>query len=223
MLPFTTEEFLGVFAAYNEAIWPAQIAAYALGLIALAAVAQRGALTDRIVLAILALFWIVNGAAYHWWQFTAVTPAAWLFGAAFLLQAALFLLLAGSGRPLGFRFGSGPRRLIGVAFIAYAATIYPLLGVAFGHAWPHAPNFGVAPCPTTIFTFGLLLLADRERVPPGLLVVPLLWALVGGSAALLLAVPQDYGLIVAGLVGGALLLAGRGTTARPTGQPTPVR
>jgi hypothetical protein len=223
MLPFTIEEFLGVFAAYNEAIWPAQIAAYALALFALAAVAQRGELTDRVVLAVLALFWIVNGAGYHWWQFTAVTPAAWLFGAAFLLQGALFLLLAGSGRPLHFRFGSGPRQLIGVAFIAYAVSVYPLIGPAFGHVWPEVPSFGVAPCPTTIFTFGMLLLAERKQVPPWLVAVPLLWAMIGGSAAVRLGVVEDYGLIVAGAVGGALLLAGRGTTARLAGQPTPVR
>lgn len=33
-----------------------------------------------------------------------------------------------------------------------------------------------------------------------LLAVPLLWTVVGGSAAVMLSVPQDYGLIVAGLL-----------------------
>ncbi len=37
MLPFTLEQFLNVFATYNKAIWPAQIAAYVLGTIAVAA------------------------------------------------------------------------------------------------------------------------------------------------------------------------------------------
>ena len=37
MLPFTLEQFLNVFATYNKAIWPAQIAAYVLGAIAVAA------------------------------------------------------------------------------------------------------------------------------------------------------------------------------------------
>ena len=59
--------------------------------------------------------------------------------------------------------------------------------------------FGVAPCPTVIFTLALLLLSNaRWR----LVFIPLLWSAVGGSAAVLLAVPQDYGLILAG----ALLL-----------------
>jgi hypothetical protein len=35
--PFTIEQFMSVFVAYNEAIWPAQLAAYAFGLMAVAA------------------------------------------------------------------------------------------------------------------------------------------------------------------------------------------
>jgi hypothetical protein len=46
--------------------------------------------------------------------------------------------------------------------------------------------FGVTPCPVTIFTFGLLL--------------------VGGSAAVLLQVPQDWLLLVSGCVALPLIL-----------------
>lgn len=33
MLPFTREQFLAVFVAYNEAVWPTQVLAYSLGLL----------------------------------------------------------------------------------------------------------------------------------------------------------------------------------------------
>ena len=36
MLPFTPEQFLGVFVNYNDVIWPIQIAAYVLGAISIA-------------------------------------------------------------------------------------------------------------------------------------------------------------------------------------------
>ena len=36
MLPFTREQFLVVFVAYNEALWPAQMLAYVLWLPSLA-------------------------------------------------------------------------------------------------------------------------------------------------------------------------------------------
>jgi hypothetical protein len=58
------------------------------------------------------------------------------------------------------------------------------------------PAFGVAPCPTTIFTIGFLLMGSW-RVVRWLLFLPGLWAAVGGSAAILLGVPQDFGLLAA--------------------------
>jgi hypothetical protein len=67
------------------------------------------------------------------------------------------------------------------------------------------PMFGVTPCPVTIFSFGMLLLT-RQPVPRWLLVIPFLWSLVGGSAAILLRVPQDWALLVAGAVSLALLV-----------------
>ncbi|CAG1019128.1 hypothetical protein BURC_03984 [Burkholderiaceae bacterium] len=36
MLPFTREEFVGVFIEYNLAVWPVQILAYVLGIAMLA-------------------------------------------------------------------------------------------------------------------------------------------------------------------------------------------
>jgi hypothetical protein len=65
--------------------------------------------------------------------------------------------------------------------------------------------FGVAPCPTAIFTFGLLLWVV-DSVPAYLLIIPLLWSFLGMSAAINLQVPQDYGLVVAGVLGTALIL-----------------
>jgi hypothetical protein len=59
--------------------------------------------------------------------------------------------------------------------------------------------FGVAPCPVTIFTFGMLLMTTR-RFSYWLLVIPFIWSLIGGSAAILLDVRQDWLLLVSGLI-----------------------
>ncbi|WP_230532404.1 DUF6064 family protein [Microvirga roseola] len=100
---------------------------------------------------------------------------------------------------------SGVRGAAGLALIVYAEVLYPLLGVWFGHAHPNLPMFGVIPCPVTIFTFGCLLLTTKPG-PWWMLVIPVLWSLVGGSAAFLLGVPQDWALLVSGLAT-VLLLA----------------
>lgn len=88
--------------------------------------------------------------------------------------------------------------MLGWAFIGYATLVYPLLGWWAGHSYPQMPMFGVTPCPVTIFTFGLLLLA-QPTVPRWVLVVPFAWSLMGGSAAFLLQVPQDWFLLLSGL------------------------
>lgn len=56
----------------------------------------------------------------------------------------------------------------------------------------------------TIFTFGLFLLTT-EPIPRRLLVIPVVWSVIGGSAAFLLAIPQDWPLFVSGVAVLALL------------------
>ena len=75
--------------------------------------------------------------------------------------------------------------------------VLPFAGWLAGHGWPQAAMFGVAPCPTVIFTLGIVLLA-KPRAPASLFIVPLLWSLIGGSAVWLLDAPEDISLPLAG-------------------------
>jgi hypothetical protein len=213
MLPFTLDQFLDVFAAYNDAIRPAQIVAYGLGVIAVVALFRPGRASDRLISGVLALMWLWTGIVYHGLYFSAVNRAAFGFGALFVVQG-LALLHAGVFRD-GLSFGArgGLPALVGGFFLAYAAVLYPLIGIATGHGWPAMPMFGVTPCPVTIFTFGLFLLTVR-RFSHWLLVIPFVWSLIGGSAAILLDVPQDWLLLVSGVVS-VLLIVIRDRRIRP--------
>jgi hypothetical protein len=204
MLPFTIDQFFGVFAAYNVAIWPAQVVAYGVAALALWGIAAKRPWGGRVAASVLAIFWLWNGIAYQLLFFVAINPAAYLFGAAFILQGLLFLAYGVIADRLALRFRGGWRGALALALIVYAAVAYEVLGHFTGHGWPRAPLFGVAPCPTTIFTFGMLMLSIRP-LPSFLLAVPLLWAAVGSTAAILLGVPEDLGLAVAGLIGAGLL------------------
>ena len=109
-----------------------------------------------------------------------------------------------------FAPGRTAATVIGGRFVLYAMVIYPALGLALGHGYPSAPMFGVAPCPLTIFTLGLLLWANADaRLPKGLLVVPVLWSLLGVTAALQLGIREDLGLLVAGVTTVVVLLGQR--------------
>lgn len=204
-LPFTIEQFLQLFEVYNRAIWPAQLIAYLLGISALLLIFRSNSQSDTFINVILAMFWVWMGAVYHILFFSGINPVATIFGILFILQGILFVALNFTEQKLQFVFRIDLYGLIGTLFILYAMVVYPLLGHAFGHIYPQSPVFGVAPCPTTIFTFGLLLLT-KGRIPYWILIIPGLWALIGFSAAVQLTIYEDIGLVIAGVTGVTLLI-----------------
>lgn len=212
-LPFTVDQFLDVFERYNRAIGVAPLLAYVLGFLALFLALRGGPGASRGVLAILALLWSFIGGVYHLAFFAEVNPAAVVFGALFLLQALFFAIAATREVPPSFRFHPTPRHAFALALAAYAMLAYPLLGAAAGHGYPRGPMFGVAPCPTTMFTFAILLFSE-SALGVSLFAIPFAWSLVGLSAATQLGMREDWGLAVAGAVGAGLLVAARVGTAR---------
>jgi len=198
-LPFTRDAFLDVFERINTALWPGHLGAYALGALAFGFALRGGPRATRTVPALLAGAWAFVGLAYHLAFFSAVNPAARLFAVAFVLQALLFAW-ASAARLVHFGWSHKPRAALGLLVVAYAAVVYPLVGAALGRGWPHTPAFGIAPCPTTLFTWGVLLLA-RGPVPLPLLVIPALWSAIGFTAALGLGIREDLGLAAAALAG----------------------
>jgi len=210
--PFSAEDFFRVFATYNLTVWPVQIVlvCVAVAVVILAFRARNP--NGRLVALALGLLWAWMGVAYHWWFFSEINPAAWAFGGAFVLEGALFIRLA--WRDEAPRFAAEPDvyGLTGAGLIVYALAVYPALGVLAGHTYPRQPTFGL-PCPTTIFTIGVLLWA-KTRVPPALLVVPALWSVMGLSAVRYFGVLEDLMLPAAGILGGAMIFRrGRSRTA----------
>ncbi len=205
MLPFTRDEFLAVFAAFNDVFWPAEIVAYALAPLLVALMLWPSAARSRVLLALLAAAWIFTGIAFFGFFFAATNPAAYLFAALFVVQGVVMLACAWrrGGAPL-FAPRMGLSGVLGASLLAYAGFLYPLLGRVLGPGYPAVPAFGITPCPLVLFTLGLFLLT-ASRVPAALLVVPLLWTIVGGSAALLLTMPQDWVLLLSGAAAAAVL------------------
>ena len=195
---------MGIMRAYNLAVWPAQIAAYLLGGTALFLTFRRPH-SDRVVTCILAGMWLMNGAGYHLGFFTRINPAAYGFGVLFIIQGIWFLWEGLWRRNLFFGRGVDGYSVTGWVMIFYAMVLYPLLGVLSGHCYPFSPMFGLAPCPTMIFTFGLLL-QSRDGLPLRLTALPFLWSIIGSFAALKWGIYEDFGLLAAGLAGGILLV-----------------
>jgi hypothetical protein len=144
------------------------------------------------------------GIVYQILFFSSINPLAWLFGILFVIEAVLLLYLGVMEKQAGFRLSGDAFSLIGLFFIVYALAIYPLIGIYLGHGYPRLPTFGL-PCPTTIFTFGIFLMAVN-KLPLSLLVIPLIWSLIGFFAASSLGITEDYMLLVAGVAGTGLII-----------------
>jgi hypothetical protein len=196
-LPFTHEQFLDVFAAYNRLLWPAVVLLWFATAVVFSRLYRYGIRMSRLTAATLAALWAWSGAAYHLAFFREINPTATVFGAVFLLQAALLAWFGVIRSRLDFGTSSLVWSRVGLGLVAYA-LVYPAVGIVTGLTYPRLPTFGV-PCPTAILTAGALLLLPRRQARP-LAVIPIVWSGVGGSAAFLLDIHPDIALPVAGII-----------------------
>ena len=202
--PFSTEEFFSVFKIYNETVFPLQIIFYLVAIYCIYLLFRSINIRNRIIAGILSFFWLWIGIIYHIIFFSSINKAAYFFGVLFIIQAVLFYISGVLSNKLSFGFQKNVFNYVGLLLIFYALIIYPLLGYFLGHKYPYSPTFGL-PCPTTIFTFGVLLFVNK-KISVWLLIIPLLWSIIGFGAALKLSVYEDTGLIISGVFGFVLLL-----------------
>jgi Family of unknown function (DUF6064) len=203
-IPFTTEQFLQVFDKYNQAIYPFQFALILVAIVTIFLATSRKPSANKLIAYLLAFLWLWTGIVYHLIFFTAISPPAYLFGTLFIVQGLLFLYEGVVRDQLVFRSGQKLHGIFGTFFIAYSLVIYPLIGYTLGRTFPASPTFG-APCPMVIFTFGLLLWIDK-RFPLSLLIIPVLWLLVGTSAALSFGIKEDFGLLITATIATIMII-----------------
>jgi hypothetical protein len=196
-IPFTSTQFINVFKTYNETIGLTPFILSILALLVLFLIGKNKA-SSKIQMYFLSFLWAWTGIVYHWVFFATINPPAKIFGVLCVCQAFAFLIYGLRSKDQYFIFKKDSKTFIGITMIVYSLIIYPALGFLFGHIYPESPSFG-APCPSTIYTLGLLMLFAR-KVPVWLYLVPLLWVVIGFNAALSFSIYEDYGLLVSGIV-----------------------
>jgi len=202
--PFTIDQFLNVFKTYNEAVFPMQIIFYLSAIIIIYILFKEIKGRNKIINGILSFYWIWIGIVYNFIFFTTINKAAYIFGSLFILQGLLFLYFGTFKNSISYNFNKIVINYLGAVFILYALILYPILGNLLGHQYPYSPTFGL-PCPTIIFTFGVLLFVNK-KIGILLLIIPLLWSLIGFNAAVSLSIYEDFGLLIAGVIGFITLL-----------------
>lgn len=192
-LLFSPRTYERLIAAYNAAVWPAQIAGLA-GAISIFVLALRARSRPRAAAiaatTILGAGWLWVAIAFHASRYATINWAAVYFVWAFGLEA---VLLAAAGLAGWIRFEGGPnglRRRAGLGLLVFALAVEPLIGPLAGRGWRGAEVFGILPDPTAIATLGVLLAAQvRGRWAWMVLPLPLVWCAVSGALLLAMKSP----------------------------------
>ena len=196
--------FLARFARGNAVIWPMQLVCYAIAaaMVGLAFWPRR--LASQLICLLAAAYFAWVGIAYFG-VLNSGAHLAWLFAAVFTLEGILFLVAGLVRRDLVFAPRWNLASVLGAVFMCYALVAFPLIGLLSGIPLRSLPVIGFAPCPTTIFAFGLLLWA-RKPSPMYLLPIPLAVALGTAPGSMATGIVPDYALILTGAITAGVLI-----------------
>jgi hypothetical protein len=207
---FNLDRFLALLQNYNLAVWPLQIIAYVLGIAALALTIRKMKYSASVILAILAFFWLWTGGIFNLLYFRPFYPLAIVFSVLFVVQGIIFILAAAGKPKISFQLRMDLSSLVAVVMALYALAGYPLLETLWGRGYPRSLAFGLVPCPTTLFTLAILLLADK-KLPWYVFAIPLFYSF-GGIVPIVSGIHEDIGLVVGGVLA-LIFLLGRHRTA----------
>src|SRR5215471_5624483 len=173
-------QFFGMFAQANTAVWPAHLVWYAAAIAAMLLAVRPVRGSSRLIAGFLAAYFVWLAIVFFRIYYTPLNDHSPAYAVMFGLGGALFLFAGVIRDELEFQAKWDAFGLIGGVFMLYALA-YPVIDALTGHVFPAAPVFGVAPCPSAIFTVGLLLWT-RPGMPLYVLVVPLIWLMTQAPA-----------------------------------------
>ena len=202
MFSFSIVDFLLVLENYNLSIWPLQIFAYLLIIIALFFSFKSTNYSTKIVLSILSFFWLFNAIVFSIIFWSPSHIFGYIFGVFCFIQGILFIhSIRKSNIAIGY--ANKITTIIGVLFVIYATIGYQIFGYYLGHIYPKFFPVGLVPCPTTILTFGIFLIINNIQLK--YIIIPLFIS-IGGFLAAYNGVYEDVGLIITGILGSILLI-----------------
>lgn len=197
-MKFSFDEFMAMLADYNKAIWPLQIIVYLVTIAIIVMMLMQVRHSGKIIAAWLGILWIWVGIVFNFIYFSKLTLYGIIFGVIFIFQGLLFLYSGFARNDMAFRLNSGWKAIAGLVIMLYALIGYAALEYAWGRGYPEILPFGLAPCPLTVFTLGILLLSVK-KIPGYLVIIPVVYSF-GGIVPVSLGIKEDIGLIISGLL-----------------------
>lgn len=196
--PFTTEQFLEVLRNYNTSVFPIQIVMFVIAGIAVYLLFTRNIKKEKAISGILTFYWLWMAIAYHLVFFTTINPAAYIFSALFFMQGIILFYYGIIKNSFHFEFKKSSTDYAGIFLITFGVILYPVIGLLGGHEPNIQPMMGL-PCPTTIFTFGILLL-NKTKIHFIKIIIPVIWSIIGFMAAINFGIYEDIMLLISGII-----------------------
>ena len=201
-LLFSPRVYWRLFEIHNQALWPAPLAALAIGILIAVGLLRPGGRLSRLTLPLLAAAWLWVAWSFFLQRYATINWAASYIAPLFIAEALLLAWLAYARREIRWQ----PTGLT-LGLYLYALALHPFLGLISGRPLLGAEVFAIAPDPTAIATLSLLLSVQAGRTTWLLLAPPLLWC--AASAATLFALGAWEGCVplaamVAALAGQAV-------------------
>ncbi|MYL23106.1 MFS transporter permease [Halomonas alkaliantarctica] len=188
LLMFSLRVYERLFVMHNQALWPAQFLALALGVAILYALLRPTAWRVRLAFAALALSWVFVAWAFLWQRYAPINLGIPYVVPFFVLHGLLLALWAIKGAfELQDRWSVS--RIIGVGLFLYALVLHPLLALPFGRGLMGAEVFALTPDPLAIATLGTIAMLKPSRWRWALAVIPALWCLASGLTLYILDAP----------------------------------
>jgi hypothetical protein len=211
-IPFTTEQFFQIIEKYNLGVFPLQFIILFLGILSVVMLHSKKSFKNKVIGGFLGFLWIWTGIAYHLIYFTIINKVAFVFGGLFVLQGMLFLNETFVRNKLEFEFSNKFTDYIAYFFILFGLLIYPVLIYFLEKSFNTTISLGL-PCPSTILTFGFLMLTST-KFSKYLLIIPAIWTVIGTSAAFKFGVYPDYMIPISALVAILYLLTRKKETMK---------
>ena len=202
------EEFFDLFGSYNEMYLIVIVLTNVLAIISLLMVFRKSEYSNRVISFTLAFLWLWIGIVFGILVFgpfptvlagIEMSGSWYLFGSIFAIHGIILLYFGVIKDTASFSWKPGSRHFFGLLFIVFGLVIYPFVGVLTGRIFPEYPVFGIAPCPVTLFTIGLLLWSDKKPSLP-LMAIPIFWALMGIVPVLFYGIYADIITILSGII-----------------------
>jgi hypothetical protein len=175
-IPFTADVYFRLLERVGETFWPSHVLTMGGGLTILVLVLYGRA---RMAGLLLAGVWTWVGVTFLMQRYAQLNWAGEYFGWGFLVQAALLVLLALTGRGLASAGRpAGMAGWMGLLLVLAGVAAYPVIAPLAGFGWFQAETFGIHADPTAVATIGFVLLALDGAWRWLVFIVPALWCLI---------------------------------------------